>query len=313
MIELKKLAEKLQENLNLPLNDDFENSAFATDEVKRDFPNTEFRFRVLLDSSDYKAPERDGNKVIYYINAIMHVESSEVEGLNDDSTSYNASINTYVEFLIPMADMTSESGASVLIEAARAHLGVVCQSGISQDLEDEQKNSYLVGTYYTVASSGMRAVRERVGDSMTLQLSVSYIIIGYGVASSAFELYLTDGSVPEQKVLYSSLSLARKTVSDVYLASNNDNYSGAKAVPLNTVLSIAITAPVRRSGVDELAADFLLNGRVDPFDLRLVVPNGIEVGKTFKMVVDSVSFGAELNKAAAMSITFSEWQELNDA
>lgn len=312
MIELKKLAENLQENLNLTLKADFEKSIFATDEVKRDFPNTEFRFRVVLDSSDYKAPERDGNKVIYYINAIMHVESSEVEGLNDDPTSYNASINTYVEFLIPMADMMSESGASVLIEATRAHLGVVCQSGISQDIEDEN-NSYLVGTYYTVASSGMRAVRERVGDSMTLQLSVSYIIIGYGVASNAFELYLADGSVSNRKVLYSSLSLARKTVSEMYFASNNDNYSGAKAVPLNTVLSIAITAPVRRSGVDELAADFLLNGRVDPFDLHLVVPNGIENGKTFKMVVDSVSFGAELNKAAAMSITFSEWQELNNA
>lgn len=305
MINLNDLAQEMQDDLNA--------SPLTSAILEEYFPNVEFRFRIILDTAEYLPPERFGNKVTVYINGVMSIISSETEGINIAKTSYNAMINTSVEFLIPMASDTSNDGAAVLVEAVRMHIGTHLQYGVSGSVNADDM-SYLLGEYHTVSNTGTRAIRERVGDSMTLIMYSRYILIAQGVPSSAYQLYIINDDNKEEAVIYSSLSLTRKTATSFALAAEDvqADQTSAKATPLNTVLSIALTAPVRTGYFDRVVSEYLLTGEIKPFNAILKIPN-TEAGEIYlKLIIESKGVGAELNKAAAMSVSLAEYQDPTD-
>ena len=308
MINLNDLSKQMENDLN--------QRPFSTSDLAmlaEYFPGVDFKFRIILDTAEYQPPERDGNKVTIYINGIMSIISSETEGINISPLSYNALINTSVDFLIPMAQEEDEDGASVLVEAVRMHIGTALQYGVSRDIEDEGGMKYLLGEFHKIGNTGMRAVRERVGDSMTLSLFSKYILIAAGVASSEYQLYVVDPNDEEEPIVYSSLSLSRKTVIDYALAAEdaNEGQTSARGTPQNTVLTIAFSAPVRSANIDRLLADYMLRGTIEPIKIRLVIPNtNFPEGVILKMVIESNAVGAELNKAASGAVTLVEYQEV---
>ena len=298
------------------------NEVAANSVLQELLPNTSFVFRLVLDTTDYKPPEYNVNHVTYYINALVSLFSSEAEGTNNEAGSYSAMISTNVDFLIPISDLFDEEGASELTATVRDIIGEALQSGSSEDMLDTNNNKFLVGSYYNVASSGMRDTRERVGDSMTLSLTADFYFIGLGIASSAYEIYYVydeDGTEVAERIYYSTLGLARKTASSSALTAEDAGAgkTGSKSTPESTMLSIAITAPMRRTKFGELCDLFVAEGSTEPFIIRVkyaTITNqeGDSRLIDYKMIFDNNGISNEINLASSLSCALLEYMDLTD-
>lgn len=300
MIKLNTLSEQMEEELN---------AAAEESRLQDLFPNTEFRFRVVLDTADYKAPERSGNAVTYYINAIMRVISSESEG--ESAKNYNSSMLTAVDFLIPIIGEMDENGEAVIVSEVRYLLGSTLQNGKLTLVEDpEDGTQYLKGAKYLIASTGNRAVREKVGDSITLSITADYVFITSGVASSAYKFYIVQNDEREE-IYYASFGLNRTTAVETHLSADETVNGGtsSKSTPLNTVLALSLSAPVRRGIFDRMIAAYLVTGLVTPFDFEIEIPNYSTPLRT-KLIIAKVAIGGQLNLAAADTVDLTEYMEV---
>ena len=307
MINLQVISQRMEDKLN---------EAAAVSELQELLPNTSFAFRLVLDTTDYKPPEYDLNHVTYYINGLVSLYGSEAEGTNNVAGSYSAMVSTNVDFLIPISDMFDDEGASVLTATVRDIIGEALQSGTSEDMDDEDGNKYLVGSYYNVAASGTRDTRERVGDSMTLTLTADFYFVGLGVASSAYELYYVyeeDGTEEEERIFFSTLGIVRKTASSSALTAVDASAgkTGSKSTPESTMLSIAVTAPMRRTKFGELCDSFVAVGSTDPFIIKLKYAT-ITDPVRYKMIFDNVGSSNEINLASSLSCAMLEYMDLEE-
>jgi hypothetical protein len=300
MIKLNTLSEQMEEELN---------TAAEESRLQDLFPNTEFRFRVVLDTADYKAPERSGNTVTYYINAIMRVISSESEG--ESAKNYNSSMLTSVDFLIPIIGEMDENGEAVIVSEVRYLLGSTLQNGKLTLVEDpEDGTQYLKGAKYLIASTGNRAVREKVGDSIILSITADYVFITSGVASSAYKFYIVQNDEREE-IYFASFGLNRTTAVETNLSADETENGGtsAKSTPLNTVLAISLAAPVRRGIFDRMIAAYLVSGLVMPYDFEIEIPNYSASLRT-KLIISKAAIGGQLNLAAADTVDLTEYMEV---
>ncbi len=307
MINLDVIANRMENKLN---------EVAALSELQELLPNTSFVFRLVLDTADYKPPEYAPNHVTYYINGLVSLFSSEAEGTNNIAGSYSAMVSTNVDLLIPISDLFDDEGASVLTTTVRDILGEALQSGTSEDMDDEEGNKYLVGSYYNIAASGMRDTRERVGDSMTLSLTADFYFIGLGVASSAYELYYVyeeDGEEEKERIYFSTLGLVRKTVSSSALTAEDasEGKTGSKSTPESTMMSISITAPMRRTKFGELCDLYIAQGSTEPFIIELKFAT-ISEPVRYKMIFDNSGISNEINLASSLSCAMLEYMDLED-
>jgi hypothetical protein len=307
MINLEILAKRMEDQLN---------EAAADAPLQSLLPNTSFAFKIVLDTADYQPAERiEGtNNVIYYINGLMSLMNSEAEGINETAASYSASLSTTVDFLIPMADLRNDEGVSELVSAVRDIIGAALQSGMSEDEEDEDGNIYLVGSYYNISTTGMRDIRERVGDSMTLLLLADFYIVGAGIASSAYRLeyvYDENGEEKTEAIYYSTLGLGRKTVTQSALTASDssEGLTGAKSTPESTMLTIGVTLPMRNTEFGKLCDAFIADGSTAPFTIRVKFAT-IGTAKDYKMIFDQTGLSAEINLAAMSNFSLLEYMEL---
>ena len=307
MIDLQVISQRMEDKLN---------EVAAVSELQELLPNTSFAFRLVLDTTDYKPPEYDLNHVTYYINGLVSLYGSEAEGTNNVAGSYSAMVSTNVDFLIPISDMFDDEGASILTTTVRDIIGEALQSGTSEDMDDEDGNKYLVGSYYNVAASGMRDTRERVGDSITLTLAADFYFVGLGVASSAYELYYVyekNGEEVEERIYFSTLGIARKTVSSSALSAEDASVgkTGAKSTPESTMLSIGVTAPMRRTKFGELCDSYVAAGSTEPFIIKLKYAT-LDDPLRYKMIFDNVGVSNEINLASSLSCAMLEYMELEE-
>jgi hypothetical protein len=307
MISLQQIAKKMEEKLN---------EEAANSELQALLPNTSFAFRLVLDTADYQPPERFQNHVINYINGLVSISGSEAEGINSEAESYSATMFTNVDFLIPISDLFDEDGASKLTSAVRDIIGEALQSGSSDEMYDDDNNMFLVGSYYNISSSGLRDTRERVGDSMTLSLGADFYFIGLGVASSAYELYYVyeeDGEEEEERIYFSTSGLVRKTVSSSALTAEDasEGKTGSKSTPESTMMTISITAPMRRTKFGELCDLYVAQGSTEPFIIKLKFATIAEPVR-YKMIFDNSGISNEINLASSLSCAMLEYMDLEE-
>jgi hypothetical protein len=301
MVTLRQLTEKLEEDLNAQI---------SADNLDGVLERTRFRFAVSLDTADYKRADKEQNTVTYYINALAKVISSETEGTTIGA--YNASMQISLEFLIPQIDILDDNGNSAILEAAREVIGNALQLSTDYPLEADGINYSVIGQF-RIAETGMRMMREQVGDSITLNVYGTYVFIAGGVPSTKIKLYLGETAEDLNPVYYSTLGISRTTTTEVDYASNEDDYSGAKATPLNTVLTMAVTSPLRLENYDAKAIIYAVTGGVVSLWAKLELPVGTDgqtVSRTFRVIYESVGISAQPGLAASYSYKLIEWREV---
>lgn len=315
MITLEMLAVQLEEKLNARLED----YGLLGDIT----PSVNYQFRIILDTADYKDSERNGNTVTMYIHGIMTATSDDVEGVSDNT--YNTSLDTSVEFLIPFLFTQGEAQSDKLLSAVRNLLTDTLQSSTGQ-LVDVDGIIFYQGTAFSLATSGERAERPKVGDSYTLALAVRYFFIANGIGSDDIKLSFgengTDGIF--YPITYSKAEFARTSLQDgnVFPVSAADMQNG-ETVPssLSTTTAsafvIKLITPTRDTPFIRAAARYLLENKVKPFWVKIrypmeYVPSTDPIAPeycietTMRMCFSDATLSAELSYNAASTMTLVE-------
>ncbi len=301
MLSVNQILKDLEDRLNSGID--------AT--INGVFPGRHFLFNIYLDTGDFKEATFKNNVETYYINALAMINSSSAEGITVDA--YNASVSATIDFLIPFANYQDEEGRAVFVENVRDYLASKLQTSQTYSMTDSESVTYSVGLQYAIANTGLRDVRDIVGDSMTLLVAITFFISADGVSSSDIEFELGDNPITENanyiRIYPSQHGLRRDSTTDI----NAKNGQGG-ATLLASVLTGSFEMPLRRNAVCEKAIQWLAKGRKEVLTLRVTfpIPNGsLQIIRP--IVFDSVGLSCALNLNANLTCTFKEELTLSDA
>lgn len=312
MISLESIAQKLEAKLNARL-DAYGLTGGIT-------PSVNYVFRIILDTADYQESTREGNTVTMYIHGIMTATGADVEGVSD--ATYNTSLDTNVEFLIPFLFTSGEGKDDELLGAVRNLLTDTLQASTGEFVLEDNIVFYQ-GTAFNLATSGERAERPKVGDSYTLSLAVRYFFIANGIGSDEIRLFVVDDNGTERPITFTKAEFARVSMQDgnVFALTQAEAMNGTIPSSLTTTSASAFTiklvTPTRDTAFIRAAARYLLEGVVEPFTIRIKYP--MEYVESFgqiqpeyslivdkRMVFSDATLSTELSYNAASTMTLVE-------
>ena len=293
------LNEALQDRLNVKLRESALDGAF--DRVS-------FDFRIVTDTAEYKDAERSGNAVRYHIHGLSTVVGSEKEGLGGDNANIGVSIRT--DFLIPFVNNTDE-GVSLMISEVRNIIDEALSES-SGETKEIDGMLYYVGSTFSISQPGIRDVRPKVGDSITLTVNASYYLVAQGISSDSITLEVavmedSPGVYVYERIFARRIGIYRKLVSEGVVPSESGG--STKNVVSGSVLSISFDTPIRHGYFFDQVRAFALRGRVIPLVIRLTLPNadGTADSSVYTMVISDAGLNGELNLAASSDYTLVEY------
>ena len=332
--DLQQLSDKLMEKLN---GVDFSNvNQYGLNAI---YPHTTYAFRIVTDADSYEAGERIGNNVVRYINGEMNVINNQTEGIG--STTYNAVIETKVEFLVPLVGPERKNKA--LIKAIRALVNNTLQytetqedsvNGIQEDSVNGMMYTHI--TDYGILNSGMREQRDIVGDSVSLTIFITHSYVALGVASSAIRVSVFNPFTNEYElVAYDNEGAARKTVTEqnTYAKDvNTDNTANdptftipneSCSLPSSTVYTLSFDMYSRLFIMDYYIDRYVYDRMADVIKVKVSRPNpeyycvlatGLLPGQInpiipkaketeYNMIIESAGHNAKLGALASSSVT----------
>ena len=294
----------LTENIQTKLNEELTNNS----DLNEAFTNTSFEFRIVTDTAEYKDAERRDNAVRYYIHGLASVVGSEKEGLGGDSANIGVSIRT--DFLIPFVN-TSDEGVKLMMDTVRDIIDNALSES-SGETKEIDKMMYYVASTYSISQPGIRDVRPKVGDSITLTVNCSYYLVAQGISSESIELDIavnedSPGVYAYERIFARRIGIYRKLVSEGVVPSEAGG--STKNVVSGSVLSISFDTPVRLGYFFEIAREYALHGTIIPFRVRLTLPkrDGNADVSTYTMVISDAGINGELNLAASSDYTLVEY------
>lgn len=217
MIQLIKIAESIETRLN---------SALENSGINSFFKKSKFEFNICLNSGEYKKAtnNEETNDVTYYINAIMKALSSDVEGEANNTITYNATITTSVEFLIPFANKSNN--IEKFCDKVHQLISSVLEGGLAEELTEDNE-TFLVGSKFNVPAPGTIDIMSMVGESLPMKIYGTHYVIAQGVSSNAIELSIEhkihhaaaviNGCYTETKyerIYPSRLGIARRSITE---------------------------------------------------------------------------------------------------
>ena len=324
MIEISQLAQKFEELLNNKNTDDFTLDKFI--------PNVKFIFKICLNSGEYKKAETSGNEVTYYINAIMKALSSDVEGLAEVAGTYNATMSTSIEFLIPFPEKKryytkkDEKGNEVLDEngnkfeekfsdAVHYWISSKLQAGVSEEMTDNDNNTYLVGSRFSIPSPGAKEIRSMTGESLPLTIYSTHYFVAQGVNSSKIKLKIGEND----EVYASRIGIARRSITDGNIF---NGVSSSKNTLSGTALTISFDAPLRTGGYNDTIGKYLLGDKPESLKVYLHLPHMGQKTNTdgtkedayeeYTMIIADAGMNGEMGLAASINVRLIEYYEVSN-
>ena len=292
MIEIKQLAKYIEDKLNAEVD---------TYHLNEFIPNSTFEFNICLNSGEYKkaTTERTSNSVTFYINAIMKALSSDVEGIEDVAETYNATMSTSIEFLIPfpekkrsLSDTTEEKFSDAVHHLISSEL----QAGLSTEMSD-----YLVGSNFSIPSPGSKEIRSMTGESLPLTVYGTHYFVAQGVNSREIEL-----TINTHRVHASRIGIARRSITDGNIL---NGVSSSKNTLSGTALTITFAAPLRRGGYNNDIENYLLGNVLEKVAVTLKLPN-TETQETYTMIIADAGMNGEMGLAASIDVRLIEYYEV---
>lgn len=254
MIELKKLAERLEAQLNDGLTGDIS-------------------YKLFTDTGTFKKAYRERNSVITYINGIYSNVSSDISNVYDGANGFLVgSMTNEVVLVIPCKDDDEdvyavvhspnepkpepklvEIGNNTFIAQIRKRLDDIAAKTLYFTENDSENKSYDVSVAFQLADTGIREQLPELGDCFTFSMQAFYNIIESGDNSRKWKIYIDDMVLP-----YSSMSLQRQTTNETTVYANKGRSTSTLIVA--DTFSCGIEIPSLLMDFNSIVKDFLLNG-----------------------------------------------------
>lgn len=254
MIELKKLAERLESQLNDGLTGDIS-------------------YKLFTDTGTFKKAYRERNSVITYINGIYSNVSSDISNVYDGANGFLVgSMTNEVVLVIPCKDDDEdvyavihspnepqpepklvEIGNNTFIAQIRKRLDDIAAKTLYFTETDSENKSYDVSVAFQLADTGIREQLPELGDCFTFSMQAFYNIIESGDNSRKWKIYIDDMPLP-----YSSMSLQRQTTNETTVYANKGRSTSTLIVA--DTFSCGIEIPSLLMEFNSIVKDFLLNG-----------------------------------------------------
>lgn len=296
MIQLTQLAQILEDGLN----------AEKGDLLKTD--REEYVFRVILDTTDYKKPTRDGNYVTHYIHGLLVQTGSTIETATVDGPS-SASISARLDIIVPVLNGMDDEGNKEIVETVRNILdGYLSRNGTAtvQDAENDTLE-YSVGYAYSIAASGVRQKIDPIGDFFMFIISIDWSILSNGInASDIIVEWVNPATNTPVSIPYRTFGMMRVAVQESFLPSDTDNGAG-KNVTASTVLSINFGLDAVKGTISDLINDFLINGSRTVHTILIYIPSGTgTLSGSYRMRFNEASLNAQMPLIASQTFKMTE-------
>jgi len=307
MIEISQLAQTFEDILNKDI---------GNSNLVNFIPNVKFEFKICLNSGEYKKAETSGNEVTYYINAIMKALSSDVEGLAEVAGTYNATMSTSIEFLIPFPEKKrslSDTTEEKFSDAVHYWISSKLQAGVSEEMTDNDGNTYLVGSRFSIPSPGAKEIRSMTGESLPLTIYSTHYFVAQGVNSSNIKLQICVGKDSNRKDIYcevytSRIGIARRSITDGNIF---DGVSASKNTLSGTALTISFDAPLRKGNHNDIIGDYLLGDNNGIVKIKLHLPHKeIDDYDDYNMIIADAGMNGEMGLAASINVRLIEYYEV---
>lgn len=279
MIELKKLAKRLEEQLNDGLTGDIS-------------------YKLFTDTGTFKKAYRERNSVITYINGIYSNVSSDISNVYDGANGFLVgSMTNEVVLVIPCKDDDEsvysvihrpdgtteqeliEIGNNDFIAQIRKRLDDIAAKTLYFTETDSENKSYDVSVAFQLADTGIREQLPELGDCFTFSMQAFYNIIENGDNSRKWKIYIDDMVLP-----YSSMSLQRQTTNETTVYANRGR--STSTLTIADTFACGIEIPSLLIGFNQAIKDFLINGSQGRAHVAKIIAGNIT---TYKLVVLSDS------------------------
>jgi hypothetical protein len=166
-------------------------------------------------------------------------------------------------------------------------------------------DGYNMGVAYSLAGTGARELKLKIGDCISLFCYITFSFVSGGVNSTEIEIYV---NVNGQDVLIPALHKGYSRVSNQESDIASDTQDGsAGVITSNTVFTLNFDKPVQKTVIDDIFRDYLLNGIIDTYTVKIREPYSNEVIETTKqMVISEVTRNTDTTLNASETITMVE-------
>ena len=299
MIELKDFAELINNEINALL----EASDLNTE-------NRNYVFRIVADTSDYKAPTRQGNTVTYYIQGNLSQVSSDIQTTNTGSTdnsqkNYNAELQSYMQIVVPIIRTESgeedENGNKEIVTTMRQILDTYFSENDTGNISDGTI-TYYYGVQYSLIESGIREKLPYIGDCFSMSASINYYILQAGINSNA-ALISIDGYLAG----WTLSGLMREMQNQGNVPSDTTTGS-AQNIETGNILTINMDIPATLSPLFDIFTDYTLNGNNPARLVTVTMPSyaNTTITKNFLMMFQSITHNMSTVNFMSLSITLIE-------
>lgn len=314
-ISIEKLSAHLTEKLNGASLENIENYG-----INSIYPRTQYKFIIHSETGEYVSFERSENTVTRFINGEMTVIGSDTEGVGE--STYNAVVQTRVDFLVPL--IGPEKKNRELLKCLRALLTETLKY-TENDSEECNGTTYVHITDYSILESGIREMREAIGDSVSLTIYVTHTFVSQGVSSSRIKIKILNPVTEKWDVVpYAKLGVARKNISEVNVAANVQP-TRSRSIPTSSLLTVNIDLLTRLGALDYYVANYTysgVSGLPQTLHVEITRPNpeyyirkendmstdGVDMEKStnYNMLIDVSGINCELGAISSTSVTLVE-------
>lgn len=252
MIQLKTLAEKLQDELNKVANGDID-------------------YRLFVDTGKFLKASRTNNSVITHICGLYTNQTSNISNAftSQDTEQKGLTVATMTNiatFVIPCLDDedtiysvkrhkdgTTEKelqsiGTTAFLQAIRGHIDTVASKNLYYNID-----GYDIAVAFTIAETGTREQLPELGDCFTFAINCFYNIIEGGDNSRNWLVWLDGNIVP-----YSSFSIDRQTTQETTVYANRGRNTSTQTIA--DTFACAIEVPALAIDINNTIKKFCING-----------------------------------------------------
>ena len=298
------IAHYLEDKLNRVLKENMSNPILNNERET-------FAFKIFLDAGDFKSFDyiKQGytvadegfesvnptNRFCNYINGILTIGESNIEGADFPIITFS----TMLELLVPLRSLDESGETMELVSAIRD----VLDEALSVNEYGAFEN-YNMGVSYSLAGTGQRDLKAKIGDSLSLYCYISFSFVSEGVNSVDYILKIKDDNGKWQTIDTQRKGFSRVAVLETEVSSDTET-GEAGCIQGNSVFTINFDKPVQKTMIDLMITEYLIYGENPVRDVELTIPtiNG-EKTTTRRMIISEVSHNTEqvLNASQTVSM-----------